>query len=66
MEALSFAVVGLMVGAVALWRVPARDCDRCPHCLVKRQEEERHREEQRHRQLHAVYGAHCPICQRDS
>jgi hypothetical protein len=66
MELLSTAVVGLMAGAAALWRVPVRECDRCPHCLAERQEEARRREDERHRQLHAVYGTHCPICQRDA
>lgn len=60
------AVVGLMFGAVALWRTPARECDHCPHCLLERQETERRRGEERHRQVHAVYGPHCPICRHDS
>jgi hypothetical protein len=66
MEVLSFAVVGLMTGAVALWRIPATRCDHCPHCLAERREGERQRDEARHRQLHAAYGPHCPICQRDA
>jgi hypothetical protein len=64
MEVLSFAVVGLMAGAAALWRIPARRCDQCPHCLAEQREEAQRREEERHRQVHEAYGPHCPICHR--
>ena len=65
METLSLAVVGLMIGAVGLWRMPVGECKECEHCQAKRQEAERKREEDYHRNLHAFYDAgQCPICRK--
>jgi hypothetical protein len=66
MEILSLAVVGLMAGATALWRVPANRCDQCAHCLAERREEARQRQEAHHRQVHGMYATgDCPHCHSD-
>jgi hypothetical protein len=63
MEGIAIAVVGMMVGAVALWSMPANVCDQCEHCLAERRENEIRRQDERHRTLHAWYGHEfCPVC----
>ena len=66
MEVLSLAVVGLMAGAAALWRIPANACDECdqPRRAPRVQ---RRRQDEWHRKLHAWYGTeHCPVCKSDA
>ena len=63
MELLSAALVGVMAGSLLLWRIPARACDQCEHCVAERLLAENKKKEEMHRKMHAWYGRdHCPLC----
>jgi hypothetical protein len=50
-------VVGLMIGALALWTIPdGRDCPDCPHCQRKRADRDRVQLELRHDVEHRGFG----------
>ncbi|MBI3748557.1 MAG: hypothetical protein HY262_06905 [Chloroflexi bacterium] len=67
MELLSVSLIGAMVGAVFLLRLPVGECDQCVHCLTERSEAERKRQDEHHRQVHGLYAeGHCPICRPDA
>jgi len=63
MELLSAALVGIMARSLLLWRIPARACDQCDHCLAERLLAESKKQEEWHRKLHSWYGSErCPLC----
>ena len=67
MEILSAAILGIMAGSLLLWRIPAKGCDECEHCLAERRETESRKQEETHRKMHAWYGRErCPICASES
>ena len=67
MEILSAALVGIMAGSLLLWRIPARACDQCEHCVSEAREAEVRKKENLHNKMHAWYGGErCPICAVDA
>jgi hypothetical protein len=67
MELLSVGLIGAMVGAAILWRLPVGECEHCVHCLTERSEAERKRQDEHHRLVHGQHAdGHCPICRPDA